>query len=97
MHAVLPLRMHARKGVLRISCRVAEGYGPYDATTTGPVKLTGRSVPIPARFAGDMEIRRMGVDRFAVALELSLIPLNPDEAFCIYGRAGPSAAPEIRP
>jgi hypothetical protein len=53
---------------------VAEGYGPDDATTTGPDMLTGRSVPIPARFAGDMEIRRIGVDRFAVALELSLIP-----------------------
>jgi hypothetical protein len=89
---------HAREGVRRISCRVAEGYGPDDATTTGPAVIkTGRSVPIPARFAGDMDIRRV-VGRFAVAPELtSLIPLNPDEAFCVYGRAGPSAAPEIRP
>ena len=58
---VLPLQKHARQGVLRISCRVAEGYGPDDATTTGPVNFAGRSVPIPARFAGDMKIRRMGV------------------------------------
>jgi len=28
--------LHAREGVHRISCRVAEGYGPDDATTTGP-------------------------------------------------------------
>jgi hypothetical protein len=28
--------LRAREGVHRISCRVAEGYGPDDATTTGP-------------------------------------------------------------
>ena len=42
----------------RSSCRVAEGFGPGDATTTGSALFAGRQVPIPARFAGDMK-RRM--------------------------------------
>ncbi len=40
----------------RPSCRVAEGFGPDDATTTGSALFAGRQVPIPARFAGDMKL-----------------------------------------
>jgi len=40
----------------RSSCRVAEGFGPDDATTTGPAKFNWSQVPIPARFAGDMKL-----------------------------------------
>src|SRR6266566_3106743 len=41
----------------RSSCRVAEGFGPDDATTTGPAQFNWSQVPIPARFAGDMKRR----------------------------------------
>src|SRR6266581_5687532 len=40
----------------RSSCRVAEGFGPDDATTTGPAQFNWSQVPIPARFAGDMKL-----------------------------------------
>jgi hypothetical protein len=51
--------VHPRRSCAeRSSCRVAEGFGPDDATTTGSALFAGRQVPIPARFAGDMK-RRM--------------------------------------
>jgi hypothetical protein len=40
----------------RSSCRVAEGFGPDDATTTGPAQFNWSQVSIPARFAGDMKL-----------------------------------------
>src|ERR1019366_4385225 len=63
-----------------ISCRVAEGYGPDEATATGSGENPDCLVPSPARFAGDM---RCGGG-------FSPHPPNPDEAF--FWRAGPSAA-----
>src|SRR5580658_505280 len=98
MEAAIPLFCTLARACAEFHAEWLRGTGP--TTPRQPDQLlikTGRSVPIPARFAGDMDIRRV-VGRFAVAPELtSLIPLNPDEAFCVYGRAGPSAAPEIRP
>src|ERR1700676_2683222 len=43
----------------RSPCRVAEGFGPDEATTTGPAVSNWSQVPIPARFAGDMKSRRI--------------------------------------
>jgi hypothetical protein len=60
-----------------ISCRVAEGYGPDEATATGSGENPDRLVPSPARFAGDM---RCGGS-------VCLIPQNPDEAFFLARRA----------
>jgi len=50
-HPNIESRAAARRG--SSSCRVAEGFGPDDATTTGPA-FHGRQVPSPARYAGDM-------------------------------------------
>ena len=50
--------VHPRRSCAeRSSCRVAEGFGPDDATTTGPGQYNWSQVPIPARFAGDMKRR----------------------------------------
>src|ERR1700732_2476694 len=49
--------VHPRRSCAeRSSCRVAEGFGPDDATTTGPGQFNWSQVPIPARFAGDMKL-----------------------------------------
>jgi hypothetical protein len=65
----------------RSSCRVAEGFGPDDATTTGSANLAGRQVPIPARFAGDMKL----ADKFS--------PRSPTPGTRhFFWRAGPGAA-----
>ena len=67
----------------RSSCRVAEGFGPDDATTTGLTQLASRQVPIPARFAGDMK-RRM--ERFFASF-----PHTRNGAF-FFGAQGPGDA-----
>jgi hypothetical protein len=61
---------------------VAEGFGPDEATTTGPVLLTGRQVPIPARFAGDMKLGKKFLASF---------PHTRNEAFFLATQ-GPSVA-----
>jgi len=66
----LPLFIRAVIGVDRSSCRVAEGFGPDEATTTGPAVFNWSQVPIPARFAGDMKSRRTCL--------FSLVSLNPE-------------------
>jgi len=45
---------HAYRNEAAVSCRVAEGNGPVEATTTGSGTQPDHLVPIPARFAGDM-------------------------------------------
>ena len=65
----------------RSSCRVAEGFGPDDATTTGLAQLSSRQVPIPARFAGDMKRRRKGL--------FASFPHTRSEAFFL-ARRGPA-------
>ena len=67
----------------RSSCRVAEGFGPDDATTTGPAQFDWSQVPIPARFAGDMK-RRM-------SRLFASFPHTRSEAF-FFGAQGPGAA-----
>ena len=65
----------------RSSCRVAEGFGPDDATTTGPAQFNWSQVPIPARFAGDMK------------LGSSFSPRSPiPERGIFFGAQGPSVA-----
>ena len=65
----------------RSSCRVAEGFGPDDATTTGPALFAGRLVPIPARYAGDMKLGN----------KVRLVPPSRNEAF-FFGTQGPGVA-----
>ncbi len=65
-----------------VSCRVAEGNGPEEATTTGSGFSLIKWCQVPPRLAGDM--------RFGEPLRL--IPSIPDEAFVFLERAGPSAA-----
>jgi hypothetical protein len=65
----LPLLIRAVEAD-RSSCRVAEGFGPDEATTTGPAVFNWSQVPIPARFAGDMKSRRICL--------FSLVSLNPE-------------------
>src|SRR6266568_2332204 len=69
----------------RSSCRVAEGFGPDDATTTGPARFNWSQVPIPARFAGDMKLRDMLFASF---------PHTRNEAF--FWRAGARRSPGDR-
>jgi hypothetical protein len=65
----------------RSSCRVAEGFGPDDATTTGLALFASRLVPIPARFAGDMKRRK--------ARLFASFPHTRNEAFFL-ARRGPA-------
>ena len=74
--------LHAREGVRRISCRVAEGYGPDDATTTGPAvnqdwSLGANSRPVRGGHE-DSEDRR------------SLIPQTRMRLFVFMGAQGPA-------
>lgn len=59
---------------------MAEGFGPDEATTTGPAQFNWSQVPIPARFAGDM---KLGNKLFAS------FPHTRNEAFFL-ARMGPA-------
>jgi len=81
MRCVLDTIAHPRSSYAeRSSCRVAEGFGPDDATTTGSALFAGRQVPIPARFAGDMKLGNKSFASF---------PHTRNEAFFL-ARKGPA-------
>src|SRR4029077_12184091 len=81
MHPIVIVFRHSCRTEAVVSCRVAEGNGPADATTTG----SGTSLIIWCQFPPGLR----GTSDLGEHLPR---PTIPDEAFVFLGRAGPSAA-----